>query len=124
MRDFQRKRKIRKVLYSKGVMAVLLLLVVLVGKATWSVYSKEHESRNRLNNVETDLQALTLREQKLRADIERLKTPEGIEYEIREQFQVAKPGERMVVLVDEKKDVSAEQVVERSLVSKFFDIFR
>ena len=124
MKDFKRKRKIRKLLYSKGVIAALLVLLVLLGKATWSVYSKEKESRRNLGRVENELAALQAREKSLRSDIEYLQTPEGVETEIREQFQVAKPGERMVVLVDEHKGEPEEKVPERSLVLKFFDLFR
>ena len=104
MKDFQRKRKIRKVLYSPGVILGLFLLLVLVSKATWGLYDKERESRKNLDRVEADLLALTVREEQLTKDIARLRTPEGIESEIREQFQVAKPGESMVILVEEKNE--------------------
>ena len=124
MRDFQRKRNIRKILYSRGVILALFLLLILVAKATWSVYNKEHESRKRLDSVESSLTALQAREKKLREDIDRLKTPEGMETQIREQFQVAKPGERMVVLVDGKKDDKTNAPKEASVVSRFFDLFR
>lgn len=124
MRDFERKRKIRKVLYSKGVLLLLLLLLVLVGRATWGLYAKERESRRNLDRVEAELLGLQLREEKLRADIARLKTPEGVETEIREQFQVAKPGEKMIVLVDDRQENPEQKAEERSLLSKFLDIFR
>lgn len=124
MRDFERKRKIRKVLYSKGVLLLLLLLLALVGRATWGLYAKERESRRNLDRVEAELLGLQLREEKLRADIARLKTPEGVETEIREQFQVAKPGEKMVVLVDDRQENPEQKAEERSLLSKFLDIFR
>lgn len=124
MRDFQRKRKIRKALYSKGVLFIVFLLLILAAKATWGVYSKEHQSESALKRVESELAALEAREETLTANISRLKTPEGVEWQIREQFQVAKPGERMVVLIDEKGKVESEEVQERSLLSKFFDLFR
>lgn len=124
MRDFQRKRKIRKVLYSKGVLFLLLLLLLFIGKATWNLYAKERESRANLTRVEAELQNLNLREARLRGDIARLEGPEGIETEIREQFQVAKPGERMVVLVNKEEPEPGPTVKEQSLVSKFFDLFR
>ncbi|MDO8594796.1 MAG: septum formation initiator family protein [bacterium] len=124
MRDFQRKRKIRKTLYSKGTLAVVFLLLVLVGKATLGLYTKERDSREHLDRVEGELSSLTSREQSLKGDIARLETPEGIETEIREQFQVAKPGERMVVLVEPQKTKTAETVPTQSLISRFFDIFR
>ena len=124
MNDFQRKRKIRKILYSRGVLFCLFLLLLLVSKATWSLYDKERESRKNLDRVEADLLALSLREEQLKKDITRLRTPEGIESEIREQFQVARPGESMVVLVEDTKESPEQTVEERSLISKFFDLFR
>ena len=124
MNDFQRKRKIRKILYSRGVLFCLFLLLLLVSKATWSLYDKERESRKNLDRVEADLLALSLREEQLKKDIARLRTPEGIESEIREQFQVAKPGESMVVLVEDKRELEEEEDKDPSLVSRFFDLFR
>ena len=124
MNDFRRKRTIRRVLYSRGVIVAVLVLLILVAKAAWSVYTKESESRRRLDSAAADLVALQSREKKLRENIDRLKTPEGMEAQIREQFQVAKPGERMVVLVDEKKDDKANAPKEQSLISKLFDLFR
>lgn len=111
-------------LYSRGVLAIAFVLLLLIGKATWGLYAKEQESRKNLARVEADLAALTMREQKLQGDIARLQTSEGIESEIREQFQVAKPGERMIVLVGEEKAAAVEPVKEQSLVSKFFNLFR
>lgn len=124
MKDFQRKRKIRKVLYSPGVILGLFLLLVLVSKATWGLYDKERESRKNLDRVEADLLALTVREEQLTKDIARLRTPEGIESEIREQFQVAKPGESMVILVEEKNEPEEPEDEEPSLVSRFLNLFR
>ncbi len=124
MNDFQRKRKIRKVLYSRGVMAGVFLLLLLISKATWGLYAKERESKKNLDRVEGSLAALTIRKERLQSDIARLNTPEGIESEIREQFQVAKPGEKMVMLVDDPHSTPAEPPPPRSLMSRFFDLFR
>ncbi len=124
MKEFQRKRKLRRLLYSPLVLLVLLALLFVTGKALWGVYEKERESRTRLHGVEEELALLRAREAALKRKIERLQTPEGVEAEIREQFQVAKPGERMVVIVAEKRAEAAAPKGERSLVSRFFDIFR
>lgn len=124
MREYQRKKKIRQILYSRAALAALLLLIALLSRATWGVYEKERESRKYLERAETELAALAARENLLQDDITRLKTREGIETEIREQFQVAKPGERMVVLVEERRTAKEEDIAEQSLLSKFFDLFR
>jgi len=124
MREYQRKKKIRQYLYSKLALGVLLVLTLLIAKAAWNVYSKEQGSRASMSRAEQELAALKARHAQLSRSIERLKTEQGIEAEIREQFQVAKPGEQMVVLVGEEKAAVLEVVRERSLVSKFFDLFR
>ena len=43
---------------------------------------------------------------KLREELEKLKTEEGIEETIRDKYQVVKEGEKMVVIVDEEKKES------------------
>ncbi len=102
----------------------MLFLLVLVSKATWGLYAKERESQKNLGRVEAELSELQLREERLSGDIARLQTSEGIETEIRGQFQVAKPGEKMIVLVDDRKNDAKPRPTERSLVSRFFDFFR
>ncbi len=124
MKDFQRKRKIRKTLYSRGVLFGLLLVLIVVSKATLSLYAKERESQKNLSLAEANLSTLALREERLRSDIARLKTSEGIDAEIRSQFQVAKPGEKMVVLVDDRKKEAEAPLEQKSIVTKFFDLFR
>lgn len=123
MKEFQRKRKIRRLLYSRLSLLILLILIALVAKGAWNVYAKERDSRKQLERVEEELAALKARGAALQDKIDRLKTSEGIEAEIREQFQVTKPGERMVVIVEEGKSEEAT-APRQSLISKFFDLFR
>lgn len=94
-----------------------------MGKATWSVYSKERDSKASLSLASEQLVALVARQDNLTEQIERLRTPEGVEAEIRGQFQVAKPGERMVVVVEEEK-VSEVPKEKQSFVSRFFNFFK
>ena len=124
MKEFHRKRKTGRFPYSPAVILLLLALVVFMAKAVWSVYGKERESRKNLNRASEELSALKAREALLTERIEYLKTEGGIETEIREQFQVAKPGERMVVIVAEKKTADETAEPKQSLISRFFDMFR
>ena len=124
MRAYQRKKKIREVLYSRATLATLLFFTVLISKAAWDMYAKERESQRQLEAVEHELAALVARENLLRDNLARLTTPEGIEAEIRAQFQVAKPGEQMVVLVEGRSAAPEEKVPVQSFMSKLFDFFR
>ena len=124
MKEFQRKRKIRKFLYSPSSFVILLVLVALMAKATWNVYVKEKDSQKNLDHAKEELAALESRKTMLSDKISRLKTPQGLEAEIRSQFQVVKPGEKMVVVVEGKnaKDEVAQPAP--SLISRFFDLFK
>jgi len=124
MREFKRKRKIRQYLYSRLALCILLVLTLLMAKAAWSVYSKERDSRVSMSRAQMELAALEARHEQLSRSIERLKTEQGVEAEIREQFQVAKPGERMVVVVEEKSAEQPPLDEKGSLISRFFGIFR
>jgi len=111
-------------LYSRASLFVLLILIAITARGTWGVYKKEKESQRQLDRMTQELAAIAAREESLRTATERLKTPEGIEAEIREQFQVAKQGERMIVVVENKKGEAETTVPDKSLLSSFFDIFR
>ncbi len=124
MKEFQQKRKIRRFLYSRVSVLILFILVVLTAKAMYGVYDKERESRKNVSRAQEELSSLQERRKALETKVTRLQTPEGREAEIREQFPVAKPGERMVVIVENQSSESAEPLPKKSLFTKFFDIFR
>lgn len=124
MREFQRKRKMRRLLYSRFTLLVLLIVLAFLVKASWGAYRRDRENRANLLSAQTELAALQARHSTLEEKLTRLKSPEGIEAEIREQFQVAKPGEKMVVVVP---DTGGDEVVSeprQSFVSRLFDFFR
>ncbi len=51
--------------------------------------------------VQNDINDLTDKKQSLESEISRLNNPAGVEKELREKFQLKKPGEDFVVIVDE-----------------------
>jgi cell division protein FtsB len=99
MFDFQQKRKIRKVIYSKMFFVVLLILIAILAKATYEIYKKESLSSESLNETQKELGDLKSRQSMLNSEISKLNTDSGIEEEIRSKFDVAKPGETVVVVV-------------------------
>ncbi len=124
MKEFQQKRKIRRFLYSRIAILTLFILVALVGKAVYSVYYKERESRRNLERTREELASLQARQNSLKNVVSRLQTPEGREAEIRGQFQVAKPGERMVVIVESEKDQPELRAEKTTIIARFFGLFR
>ncbi len=72
---------------------------------------KEREtSRNKsleLNKIDE----LRKREVTLSSEIDKLNTPEGIETSVRDKFQVVKPGEKEVLIVQDQTKVSSLDIV-------------
>jgi cell division protein FtsB len=123
MLDFQQKRKLRNILYNHWFLGVLCLLVILSIHSIWSVYRKQIESENLLQLAKAQETELQDREKELRQKIDDLKTPQGLEAEIRSKFNVAKPDESVVVVL-ESTSTDSVATSTMSFWRKFFDFFR
>ena len=67
----------------------------------YPIYSKEHILLEK-KMAEEKVEALQKQKAQLSGDIDKLKTDQGVEDSIREKFGFAKPGEGMIVVVDDK----------------------
>ena len=125
MREFQEKKKIKRRIYSKTTVIILIIVLLLFAQGTWRIYLKEKESRQNLERVESQLSTLTERKDTLTAQIERLNTEQGKEDEIRSKFQVSKPGEQVLVIVDKDSTPTTTPKVGvwSSIWSKILGIF-
>jgi cell division protein FtsB len=102
MRNFQKKRVWRNIMQSKPVL-ILLGVVILV--FAWSVLGFWNQMRETGKNkqvVENKVAELKEQKEKLLADIESLKTEEGKEKFFRENYGLAKEGENVVIVVEDK----------------------
>ena len=101
MRDFQKRKKIRKILYSPIILLLLAIILVLLLRGVWSVYTKAYVSSKNLEQEHYEFDKLNERQAHLAASLEYLKTDQGIEGEIRNKFRVVKDGEFVAVIIDE-----------------------
>ena len=125
MFDYQQKKIIRKFIYSKITLVVLFIFIIILMKANYGIYKKERSSRENYNIVKNDFDSLNGRKVVLESEISRLKTKEGVEEEIRSKFDVSKPGEVVVNIVDNGVSTSTEdEEKESSLWSKIVDWFK
>jgi cell division protein FtsB len=79
---------------------VLVLLLLLLARGTFNVYQKWSFAGDAATSAQDEMLRLRLRKAELEAQIARLKSEEGIEAELREQYQVGKPGEEVITIVD------------------------
>jgi cell division protein FtsB len=104
MLDFREKSKIRRAIYAKPTIILMLVISLFIANGAWNMYQKSKTSLNNKEATEQELSELQQRKDSLSEDINNLSTDRGIEEEIRERFMVAKEGENVVVVTNPKKE--------------------
>ena len=83
-----------------GATGLLALVAVFLGMSTWRVYSKMTTAYRERVHAEEERNDLSARTKDLAASLAALKTPRGVESQIRERYPLVKPGEVEFVMVD------------------------
>lgn len=122
MLEFQEKKKLKSILYSKITLIVLFVILFFIARATLSIYYKQKISGENLAKVKEEVAELKKREEVLNSEIERLKTEKGTEEEMRKKFMVGKVGEQVIVIVDDDK-INKDGIIDNSEKKSFFSSF-
>ncbi len=102
MFDFQQKRKLRVVLESRITWVVLLILTGFMTMSAFGRYQIARDMADRRSEVELEKVKLEARKTDLEEEVKYLSNDRGIEAEMRRQFDVAKDGEQIVVIVEDE----------------------
>lgn len=102
MFDFHQKRKLRAVVNSPFTQAVLLALAFMIAWSAYVRFDIAMEMRARRVQAELQAAALEARKVELEKQVRYLSSERGIEAEMRRQFDVALPGEQVVVIVEDE----------------------
>jgi len=125
MLEFQEKVKLKKYMYSKTVLVLFIILIILATNSVWKVYKKHSMTKDNLAAITTNLEELQAREKMLSSEIEKLKTVSGTEAEIREKYGLVKPGEEVITVVDSTTSTdSTKAVTSIGFWQRFTDWFR
>jgi len=104
------KKSNYKFWHSPFALVLLFCILILFGYKIIDLIQKERETAYKKNLILDKIDSLQGRESSLSLDISKLETEEGKEEVIREKYQVAKEGEKMVIIVDEEnKDSSVTE---------------
>jgi len=93
---------------SRAVFVILVVVTGLLVQGAYGVLQKKRDTNQDLVKAKQSLVMAEARKQDLTVSIETLKTPQGLEREIRDRFSVAKSGEEIVLIVDPKAEVKPE----------------
>lgn len=122
MAGFGKKKTITEYLYSKVIVFMLGVLVVFLGSAVYERYTVERQMLQKQSEAQRDKQELIDRKKLLEQRVEYLSGERGIEEEIRTHFDVAKEGEKVIILTgdDQNKATSTPLVVKEKPWYKFW----
>ena len=120
MKNFQKKKEIRNFFQSKIFLIFLGIIFLVFFWNVIGIIGKMKETARNKKIVENKITELTKQKDKLTIDIQKLNTPKGVEENIRDKFGLAKEGEGMVVVVDDKAQLV---VPDTSKSSGFFSFF-
>jgi cell division protein FtsB len=123
MREFQQRRRVRDLIYSRFALGALFVLAVIFARGTWGIYSKYSDARLERAHADEELSDLKARKSTLEREVASLHTDYGLEEKLREKFQVARPGEKMVVIVQDPSGAGDGTGTGESFFQKIFDFF-
>ena len=106
MLSFQQKRLLRRVVASRMMQVMLILILVLAGYSAYGRYSIAMEMANRQETVAHELAELEERRASLVEEVSYITSERGIEAEMRRQFDVAREGEQVVIIIDEAVEIA------------------
>lgn len=114
MEYLKRKQVRKKRLYGSTVRIILIIVLIFLIKPTWNIYKKSRESEENLRRAEQELKTLEKREEEISKNLESIKSEEGRDEEIRSKLGVAKEGETVVVIVEDKEPAPQPAAVEEA----------
>ena len=113
MYRFEKKKKLRRALYSRPSIALIILVIVFMASATWSWLEKYQESQTNREIAEREYRELKAREEMLTEEVAALKTERGIEEEVRSRFGYVKEGEGVIVVIDDKTNTQNSLTIDK-----------
>ena len=120
MAIFSQHKDPMRLLRHRLLMVVLLMLIAVTVRGVWGVYQKEKESRQLRYEAELQLEDLKSREASLRSDISELKSDRGREEVLRGEYELAKEGEGLIVIVEPPAPPPEAQSRTREWFHRFF----
>lgn len=106
MREFQARKKqqasINRILSSRWTLIIALIIVVMLVKGNIRIFKNYFHVKSKYNQDTELYESLKKREVQLNKDIERLKTDQGLDYEIRKKLDVSKDDEKVIKIIDKR----------------------
>ncbi len=106
MKSFQKNGRWQHIMQSKVSLIFLGIVIIAFLFSMFSFMNKMEETRKNRKIIEDKIAELEKSKETFESEITKLKTEKGQEEAIREKFGVAKEGENMIMVVDDKNSPS------------------
>jgi len=124
MKKLHERKKFKKLLFSKVSFVVVLIIVILLIRGVWGAYGKYSHSQKNFKIAENRLQELQEKEKSLQEEITYIKTDVGKKAIIVEKFNVAKEGERVIVVTNVPEELATTSQHKSSWWNDFLTTIR
>lgn len=122
--QFGKKNNYKHHLYSRPVIVLLFILVILLGKSVYGRYTVERDMAERRERSELELELKLKRRDQLGERVEYLEGDRGQEEEIRKNFDVAKEGEQVIILMGDSEELENEELEGSLTHSRWYQFWR
>lgn len=108
MFDFHQKRKLRSIFGSRLTQGIVLILAAFILVSAYNRYLIARDMAERRAAVESEIATLEERRETLDTQVQYLSNERGIESEMRRQFDIAREGEQVVIILEDEKSQELE----------------
>jgi cell division protein FtsB len=112
MFDFHQKRKMKTVFGSRFTQSILIIVSFFVIMSAGNRYMIAREMAERRSAAELEIQALQDRRETLEAEVQYLSNERGVEAEMRRQFDIAREGEQVVIIIEDENESGQNEAIE------------
>lgn len=102
MLEFYQKRSWRTILHSRVALGLALLLCLGMAQIVYGRYTIQQEMISKEAEAQMKLTSLETHKADLEKKVKYLSNDRGIEAEMRRNFDVARPGEQVVIILDKE----------------------
>ncbi len=125
MRNLKQKKIWKDVVQSKPVLFFLVILILAFSWSILGLWNKMLETNRNKKIAEGKVLLLNEQKEKLSKDIDSLNTEEGKEKFFRENFGLAKEGENLIIVVEDKNlPTTTENTDSSGFFSFLMDLFK
>lgn len=106
MREFQARKKqqasFNRMLNSKWTLIIGIILLIILIRGNIRIFKNYFYVKDKYSQELKAYEDLKARDAQINKDVERIKTEDGMDYEIRKKLDVSREDEKVIKIIDKK----------------------